>query len=263
MRRFFRSAAFPILIVVVLAFFAQRLISPTERKEDPSYNQFIEQVDNGQIEEVTFNTKDNTLEVKETDAAGGASGADLITLHIYSPALLAMHMYSILDAKVTAPGSGKKAQDALVKATQDLKSLQKQFAEHAKKLRAELNQANQRAMESGSAARKEKEQRDAAEKHAVIALEVGERKRPGGGSDRPAVAGPRHRARQGAAGKAEIVGKSEKGAAAAAGKPVGDVQCEGSGIIRGGQRLRGVAERPLVVVEHDAPRRRRLHRAHE
>ena len=28
MSRFFKSAAFPILIVVVLAFFAQRLISP-------------------------------------------------------------------------------------------------------------------------------------------------------------------------------------------------------------------------------------------
>ena len=67
MRRFFRSAAFPILIVVVLAFFAQRLISPTERKEEPSYSEFVAQVENKQIEEVTFKTKDNTLEVKETD----------------------------------------------------------------------------------------------------------------------------------------------------------------------------------------------------
>ena len=33
MRRFFRSAAFPILIVIVLAFFAQRLISPGETQE--------------------------------------------------------------------------------------------------------------------------------------------------------------------------------------------------------------------------------------
>ncbi len=35
MRRFFRSAAFPILIVIVLAFFAQRLISPGETEEPP------------------------------------------------------------------------------------------------------------------------------------------------------------------------------------------------------------------------------------
>jgi cell division protease FtsH len=67
LRRFFRSAAFPILIVVVLAFFAQRLISPDEGTEPPTYNEFLQQVDSGQIEEVTFNTKDNSLNVKETN----------------------------------------------------------------------------------------------------------------------------------------------------------------------------------------------------
>jgi cell division protease FtsH len=67
LRRFFRSAAFPILIVVVLAFFAQRLISPNEGTEPPTYNEFLQQVNSGQIEEVTFNTKDNTLNVKETN----------------------------------------------------------------------------------------------------------------------------------------------------------------------------------------------------
>ncbi len=67
MRRFFRSAAFPILIVVVLAFFAQRLISPNEGTEPPTYNEFLQQVNSGQIEEVTFNTKDNTLNVKESN----------------------------------------------------------------------------------------------------------------------------------------------------------------------------------------------------
>jgi cell division protease FtsH len=67
LRRFFRSAAFPILIVVVLAFFAQRLISPNEGTEPPSYNEFLQQVESGQIEEVTFNTKDNSLNVKETN----------------------------------------------------------------------------------------------------------------------------------------------------------------------------------------------------
>ncbi|MGH2955872.1 MAG: ATP-dependent zinc metalloprotease FtsH [Solirubrobacterales bacterium] len=67
MRRFFRSAAFPILIVVVLAFFAQRLISPDQGQEPPSYDQFIAKVENGQVEEVTLNTKDNTVDVKETN----------------------------------------------------------------------------------------------------------------------------------------------------------------------------------------------------
>jgi cell division protease FtsH len=66
-RRFFRSAAFPILIVVVLAFFAQRLISPGSGHETPDYNTFVQRVDTGQIESVTWNTKDNSLNVKQTD----------------------------------------------------------------------------------------------------------------------------------------------------------------------------------------------------
>jgi cell division protease FtsH len=66
-RRFFRSAAFPILIVVVLAFFAQRLISPGSGTQTPDYNDFVSRIDNGQIESVTWNTKDNTLNVKQTD----------------------------------------------------------------------------------------------------------------------------------------------------------------------------------------------------
>jgi cell division protease FtsH len=67
LRRFFRSAAFPILIVVVLAFFAQRLISPGSTHETPDYNTFVERVNNDQIESVTWNTKDNSLNVKQTD----------------------------------------------------------------------------------------------------------------------------------------------------------------------------------------------------
>jgi cell division protease FtsH len=66
-RRFFRSAAFPILIVVVLAFFAQRLISPGSGNETPDYNTFIQRIDQGQIESVTWNTKDNSLNVKQVD----------------------------------------------------------------------------------------------------------------------------------------------------------------------------------------------------
>jgi cell division protease FtsH len=69
MRRFFRSAAFPILIVIVLAFFAQRLISPSEQEDEPTYNEFLSQVDNSpkSIQSVTFETKNNTLTVVEAD----------------------------------------------------------------------------------------------------------------------------------------------------------------------------------------------------
>ena len=46
MSRFFKSAAFPILIVVVLAFFAQKLISPgDERAARRRYSDFITQLE--------------------------------------------------------------------------------------------------------------------------------------------------------------------------------------------------------------------------
>jgi cell division protease FtsH len=67
MSRFFKNAAFPILIVVVLAFFAQRLISPGEDKPKPTYGDFLTQVQNGDIKSVTLNTRDNTLDVTESD----------------------------------------------------------------------------------------------------------------------------------------------------------------------------------------------------
>jgi cell division protease FtsH len=62
--RFFKSAAFPILIVVVLAFFAQKLISPGTRTHVPSYSEFVTQVRSDQVKDVTIQTKDNTLDVE-------------------------------------------------------------------------------------------------------------------------------------------------------------------------------------------------------
>jgi cell division protease FtsH len=65
MSRFFKSAAFPILIVVVLAFFAQKLIGgPGSNEPTPSYGEFINQLQAGQIKTVDIKTKDNTIVVK-------------------------------------------------------------------------------------------------------------------------------------------------------------------------------------------------------
>ncbi len=63
MSRFFKSAAFPILIVVVLAFFAQRLISPSDQANKPTFRDFNSQLDNGEIRNVNMKNKDNTVEV--------------------------------------------------------------------------------------------------------------------------------------------------------------------------------------------------------
>src|ERR671929_800964 len=63
MSRFFKSAAFPILIVVVLAFFAQKLISPDTQEQPPTYGDFISQLGEGQVKTVDLKTKDNTVTV--------------------------------------------------------------------------------------------------------------------------------------------------------------------------------------------------------
>jgi cell division protease FtsH len=70
LRRFFKSAAFPILLVVILAFVAQRLISSPSGTETPSYSQFLTKVEQGQIQEVDVNVKDNSLDVKEKGEDG-------------------------------------------------------------------------------------------------------------------------------------------------------------------------------------------------
>jgi cell division protease FtsH len=63
MSRFFKSAAFPILIVVVLAFFAQKLFSPGPSTPKPNFPQFLQQVEGGQIKSADVKTKDNEVQV--------------------------------------------------------------------------------------------------------------------------------------------------------------------------------------------------------
>ncbi len=68
MRRFFRSALFPILIVIVLAFFAQRLISPPPSHDAPDFGEFRAQLEDkpDAIDSVTFEQKTETVKVVET-----------------------------------------------------------------------------------------------------------------------------------------------------------------------------------------------------
>jgi cell division protease FtsH len=67
MSRFLKNATFPILIVVVLAFFAQRFLGQNDEKPKPNFGQFLTQVENGQVKSVTINTRDNTLNVTQID----------------------------------------------------------------------------------------------------------------------------------------------------------------------------------------------------
>ncbi len=65
MSRFFKSAAFPILIVVVLAFFASKLISAGgSNGPSRSYSKLVTQeIPNKEVKSVLFKTKGNVLEV--------------------------------------------------------------------------------------------------------------------------------------------------------------------------------------------------------
>src|SRR4051794_18205642 len=68
MSRFFKSAAFPILIVVVLAFFAQKLIGSSGRSTHYTYGNLVQQLETspGQIQTLQINDKDNTADVALT-----------------------------------------------------------------------------------------------------------------------------------------------------------------------------------------------------
>jgi cell division protease FtsH len=71
MSRFFKSAAFPILIVVVLAFFAQKLIGSSSHTPRESFGNLLQQLDAKQVKSLTIKTKDNTADVVVLPAYGG------------------------------------------------------------------------------------------------------------------------------------------------------------------------------------------------
>src|SRR5579871_855248 len=69
MSRFFKSAAFPILIVVVLAFFASKLISTGSGNgpERSYYTLVTQEIPRGEIKKVELKNKGNAIEVQRKD----------------------------------------------------------------------------------------------------------------------------------------------------------------------------------------------------
>ncbi|HEY2652128.1 MAG TPA: ATP-dependent zinc metalloprotease FtsH [Solirubrobacteraceae bacterium] len=63
MSRFFKSAAFPILIVVVLAFFAQKLIGTSGHVQHYSYGNFIQQIQDGQVQSFSLDQKSDVANI--------------------------------------------------------------------------------------------------------------------------------------------------------------------------------------------------------
>jgi cell division protease FtsH len=67
MSRFFKSAAFPILIVVVLAFFAQKLIGSSSHAPNYTFGNLLTQLDQKQVKSMSLDQKANSVAVTTTD----------------------------------------------------------------------------------------------------------------------------------------------------------------------------------------------------
>jgi cell division protease FtsH len=104
MRRFFKSAAFPILLVVILAFVAQKVITNNPGHEAPPYNELINQktglIAEHRVEEVGVNTKDNTLDVKLKNGESFSTGYPMNTEQQLIDEL------EVNDVKTTVHGTG-------------------------------------------------------------------------------------------------------------------------------------------------------------
>src|SRR5437588_835428 len=95
MSRFFKSAAFPILIVVVLAFFAQKLIGNSSHGPKQTFGNLLTQLDQRQVKTMSIHTKDNTVDVA------------LLTGQKYSVGYPDDYAQKLIDtAKADLPGGG-------------------------------------------------------------------------------------------------------------------------------------------------------------
>ncbi|HEX2587172.1 MAG TPA: ATP-dependent metallopeptidase FtsH/Yme1/Tma family protein, partial [Gaiellales bacterium] len=74
MSRFFKSAAFPIIVVVVLAFFAQRMIIDNSGSSQAhTWNDFMTAASTGKVEYLKTNEGDNSLKYSTTASDGSAT----------------------------------------------------------------------------------------------------------------------------------------------------------------------------------------------
>jgi cell division protease FtsH len=74
--RFFRSALFPLIVIVLLVYLAsQTFIGGGDKEQDVTYSQLIGRVNDNheQFDKLTFDPDKRSIKVEETDAAGGES----------------------------------------------------------------------------------------------------------------------------------------------------------------------------------------------
>jgi cell division protease FtsH len=110
-RRFFKSAAFPILLVVILAFVAQKVISSPDTSKAPSYNELVGSkaqgglIANGKVKDVTINTKDNSLDVT-LKGEKGEDGESFSTGYPPNTEQSLLNLIDQNDVETTVHGTG-------------------------------------------------------------------------------------------------------------------------------------------------------------
>jgi len=73
--RFFKSAAFPILIVLLLAFVAQRLVvSNTGDTKKPDFPTIVQLIDTGQVQSAKINLREQTVQITTDDDKKWSTG---------------------------------------------------------------------------------------------------------------------------------------------------------------------------------------------
>ena len=100
MSRFFKSAAFPILIVVVLAFFAQKLIGSSSHGQNYTFGNLLYQLQNHDVKNLSLDQKSNSADVTLQDGSKYSVGYP----DSYAPQLINM-------AKTDVPQNGFNVQD--------------------------------------------------------------------------------------------------------------------------------------------------------
>ncbi len=93
---------------MVLAFFAQRIISPSNEQAVTTYPQFLQQVNDGQVKSAVLNTKDNTIEVEKQPTGPGSQGEKYTTGYLDNtePGLLTELRAENVPFEVRGKGGG-------------------------------------------------------------------------------------------------------------------------------------------------------------
>jgi cell division protease FtsH len=106
MSRFFKSAAFPILIVVVLAFFAQKLIGGTSHTPKPTFGQLVTYLQNGEVKSISLDQKDLSASVTLIPSEASAVGVSKFSVGYPNNYVTQLIKLSQTDLAKTGAGAG-------------------------------------------------------------------------------------------------------------------------------------------------------------